>query len=101
MKALRHMDGLIKSTMDLDLVEQYQEMIVENGFAGTTGMYAYLPAIDQFPRGVARANKIMEVRVKRISGPPQRIMGGLFVESGSGRIFSTQELQNFRNMSGI
>ena len=103
MKALRHMDGLIKSTMDLDLIEQYQETIAENGFNSplTTGMYAYIPAIDQFPSGVARAKKIFEVKVKRSSGSPQRIMGGLFVESGTGRIFSTQELQNFRNMGAI
>jgi hypothetical protein len=103
MKALRHMDSLIKSTTDLDLIEQYQETIAENGFNSplTTGMYAYIPAIDQFPSGVARAKKIFEVQVKRSSGSPQRIMGGLFVESGTGRIFSTQELQNFRNMGAI
>ena len=97
------MDGLIKSTMDLDLIEQYQETIAENGFNSplTTGMYAYIPAIDQFPSGVARAKKIFGVKVKRSSGSPQRIMGGLFVESGTGRIFSTQELQNFRNMGAI
>ena len=89
--------------MDLDLIEQYQETIAENGFNSplTTGMYAYIPAIDQFPSGVARAKKIFEVKVKRSSGSPQRIMGGLFVESGTGRIFSTQELQNFRNMGAI
>lgn len=103
MKALKHMPLLIKSTTDLDLIEQYQETIAENGFNSplTTGMYAYLPAIDQFPSGVARAKKIFEVKVKRGSGSPQRIMGGLFVESGTGRIFSTQELQNFRNMGAI
>jgi hypothetical protein len=103
MKALRHMDSLIKSTTDLDLIEQYQETIAENGFNSplTTGMYAYIPAIDQFPSGVARAKKIFEVQVKRSAGSPQRIMGGLFVESGTGRIFSTQELQNFRNMGAI
>jgi len=103
MKALRHMDGLIKSTMDLDLIEQFQETIAENGFDSTltSQMYDYVSAKDKFPSGVARAKKIVEVRVKRSSGSPQRIMGGLFVESGTGRIFSTQELQNFRNMGAI
>ena len=105
MRSLRYLDPLIRNTHDIEIVEQYQANLVDpNGGFGSQlfrGKYSISTqsAADKFGRNVAKQNRIVEIRVNRRSGQPQRIMGGLFVESGSGRIFSSMEIQDFMQQS--
>ncbi len=105
MRSLRYLDPLIRNTQDIELVEQYQANLSDpNGGFGSQlfrGKYSISTqnAADKFGRNVAKQNRIVEVRVNRRGGNPQRIMGGLFVESGSGRIFSSMEIQKFMQQS--
>jgi hypothetical protein len=105
MRSLRYLDPLIRNTHDIEMVEQYQANLSDpNGGFGSQlfrGKYSISTqnAADKFGRNVAKQNRIVEIRVNRRSGQPQRIMGGLFVESGSGRIFSSMEIQQFMQQS--
>lgn len=105
MRSLRYLDALIRNTQDIEIVEQYQANLSDpNGGFGSQlfrGKYSISTqnAADKFGRNVAKQNRIVEVRVNRRGGQPQRIMGGLFVESGSGRIFSSMEIQQFMQQS--
>ncbi len=105
MRSLRYLDPLIRNTQDIEIVEQYQANLTDpNGGFGSRlfrGKYSINTqnAADKFGRNVAKQNRIVEIQVNRRGGQPQRIMGGLFVESGSGRIFSSMELQRFMQQS--
>lgn len=105
MRSLRYLDPLIRNTQQIDIVEQYQANLVDpdGGFQSPlfNGKYAVNVStpVRIFGEDIALNNNIVEILVKQRSGEPKRIMGGLFVESGSGRIFSSMEIQQFKNQA--
>jgi hypothetical protein len=105
MRSLRYLDPLIRNTQQIDIVEQYQTNLVDpdGGFDSPlfNGKYAVNVSspVKIFGEDIALNNNIVEIRVRQRTGEPKRIMGGLFVESGSGRIFSSMEIQQFKNQA--
>lgn len=95
-RSLRYMNSLIRATQGLDRVEEYQKAVDEGTFKTKFKLDS---AATMFPNGVARKYRIVEVKFRGLSGPPQKIMGGLYADSSDGRILTTMEIQRYKEES--